>query len=724
MKSTTLLLLLGFISGNLPAQTYPDKIGMGLGGIGGFAMEFADATKTMVSFGGQLDTANNPMHDFTAMVFDMRPCCPWIGSVDDPDKFVPKLMSGTYKIQFNGKAKVTNLGDPVIIQNLVYDITNNLTTIDLIVQRNNWLVNLNFSNTQRTSASATNTGITNFKLLRPGYHNRPNDIYRQEYINAISHFPVIRFMDFINTNNNNPVFPGKTEWANRQLPEKALFNGITPWEYVIRLANITGKDIWINIPVAASDDYVAQLAKMINDSLVNPGTKIYIEYSNEVWNGGFTQYSFNKEAAINEVKTSQQGGTPSKLSDEAGQCDKNDTTLWCGRRYVKRLKEIGDIFVETFSPGTRASFGTRIRPVFAWQIGGWIPYYSCILSWFEYAYGAGSAKNCFYGLAGAAYVNAEDAPNNASVEDILNKMMSNSDAGRGSKRDNPTNWLSGTGKIGLKEIADIFSLKLLQYETGPDNGGGNPTNVINRIAANRANGMKDVIIQDLKNNWFADTLIAGDLVMYFVLCSSYNRYGCWGSTEEIENMHTPKLQAIYAIAGIAEDKIGPSQPSNVQVSMIDKDALITWEAATDNVGVTHYRISDNTGALATILANETLSVTLKNYNQANLNTLKVTAVDAFNNISGFNLSTALFETDKPGIIVFPNPADATLYINTGNESKKFDIYITDILGKEMIYKHTWNENIAAIDISGLQRGIYIIRIEEDSLLRVVKIIKQ
>ena len=99
-------------------QPTSNKIGMGLGGIGGFSMEFIDASKTMRSFdGASLDENGYPQSDFQVVVFDMRPCCPWLGSVDDPNKFVPELMAGTYKLSFNGQANITSIGDPVSMQN-------------------------------------------------------------------------------------------------------------------------------------------------------------------------------------------------------------------------------------------------------------------------------------------------------------------------------------------------------------------------------------------------------------------------------------------------------------------------------------------------------------------------------------------------------------------------------------------------------------------------------
>jgi len=712
----------------LYSETYcQDKIGIGLGGIGSVSMEFTDASKTMRSFdGATLDENGYPQRDFQIVVFDARPCCPWLGSVDDPQAFVPELMAGKYKLSFDGQASIASTGNPVQIQNQYYDADENRTTVDIVVSKNNWLVQLSFTGTKRSATSATGTGITNITLLRPGYHNRGDDIFRQELLNAVSHFPVIRFMDFIESNNSNPDFPGTTEWADRVLPDDALFEGTSPWEYVVGLANETSRDIWINIPIAASDEYVEQLAQFLKVNL-HSEVKIYFEYSNEVWNGGFTQYTYNREAAIAEVEQEINGGDATTLNDDTGECDPEDENLWAGRRYVRRMKEFTDIFVETFSPGDRSSFETKVRPVFAWQIGGWIPYYSCILTWFESVYGDGSAKDYFYGLAGAAYVNAEGAASNASPELIQAKMISNSDAGRGKLRDTPTTWWTGEGKIGLRQIADLFGIRMLQYETGPDNGGGSEVNVANRIAANRTDGMKDVLLHDLGENWFDDDQIKGEMVMYFVLASSYNRYGSWGATEALENMHTPKLKAIYELAGIVEDNEGPTFPENVNVTMNGSDAVVTWDAASDNVGVTHYRISDATGAIATVLSGEPLTVTLPNVNSADVDKIKVIAVDAFNNPSGFsNVVTGLKgESESEGVIVFPNPVKDETVVSFSDPVKKGCVVVSDLLGHQLIKVEIRSlTDKVELSLGNLPGGFYTIQVFNGKRRLTQKIFKE
>jgi hypothetical protein len=131
-------------------------------------------------------------------------------------------------------------------------------------------------------------------------------------------FGVVRFMDWTDTNNNPQV-----HWSDRRPPGHAFAGGASnwkrliipgtsseygsigvPWEHVIELANALGKDAWINVPHAATDDYVRNLARLVrfgSDANGNPYTspqsnpyyaplrsdlRVWVEHSNEIWSGG------------------------------------------------------------------------------------------------------------------------------------------------------------------------------------------------------------------------------------------------------------------------------------------------------------------------------------------------------------------------------------------------------------------------------------------------------
>jgi hypothetical protein len=106
---------------------------------------------------------------------------------------------------------------------------------------------------------------------------------------------VLRFMDW---NRTNDQVAGS--WAARAQPNVAPGDRGVAYEWQIDLCNRARVDYWINVPTLADDDHVTKLAQLIQQKL-DPSLRIYIEYSNEVWNGGFPQatYADNQGVAAN-----------------------------------------------------------------------------------------------------------------------------------------------------------------------------------------------------------------------------------------------------------------------------------------------------------------------------------------------------------------------------------------------------------------------------------------
>jgi hypothetical protein len=57
---------------------------------------------------------------------------------------------------------------------------------------------------------------------------------------------------------------------------------------MLELANTLGADPWFSMPHMADDSYVRQFAKLVNEGL-DADLRVYVEYSNEVWNWQFEQ---------------------------------------------------------------------------------------------------------------------------------------------------------------------------------------------------------------------------------------------------------------------------------------------------------------------------------------------------------------------------------------------------------------------------------------------------
>lgn len=139
----------------------------------------------------------------------------------------------------------------------------------------------------------------------------------------------IRFMDWGATNASP-----QQDWSDRRLPSHVFMSGIlnprrpsaaadgdrqtgVAFETMVALCNQTGRNLWINVPHLATDDFITRLAKLIafGSDGVNPydapnptprfpplrgDLKVYVEFSNEIWSSGFAfpQGNWAEEQAV------------------------------------------------------------------------------------------------------------------------------------------------------------------------------------------------------------------------------------------------------------------------------------------------------------------------------------------------------------------------------------------------------------------------------------------
>lgn len=434
-----------------------------------------------------------------------------------------KVYNGAYKLSFAGRADVsTAFTEGGSVSNLAYDPATNTTTADVTLNASDadsWYFALHFTN--------TNGGVQNVRLIRPGYAANTTQVFTNDFLNEIAPFGTLRFMDFTNTNNNQAV-----NWGDRSHVTDAEQSGDkgVAWEYVIQLANVTHKDIWINVPGNATDDYVTQLATLLKNGL-DPGINVYVEYSNELWNGGFTQTQANKAAAVAEVEAGLASGHPSNLMYPGETARNRDGSWvsqwdWAWRRIARRDVEISNDFASVWGSG---AIDNRIRPVLASQIAN--PYLlQTGLDFIQNTYGA--PNHFLYGVAGAPYfnLNGQDSQTNLSVDQVLSAMS-----------DSITQveqWYPA-----YAHWATYYGLQDLAYEGGPDTFG--PNNVAAKKAAALDPRMKDLVIRYL-DDWYAQG--GGLFNWYFAGTTSYDTpFGTWGLTNDITNLNTPKIQGINAV---------------------------------------------------------------------------------------------------------------------------------------------------------------------------------
>jgi hypothetical protein len=474
----------------------------------------------------------------------------------------PPELNGTYLLRFRGLAQVElmfgyggfTVGSTSYIGTLPsgagYDPATNTTTAEMTITPSTGInVFMNFTSTQRSPDKAVGTGITHLQLMRPTAPGSPtpygpNQLFNTALEADLSGFTTIRYMTYFNTNGTTIA-----HWVDRILPSlpiQANANG-GAIEYAVMLANETGKDLWINVPVSADDAYVRNLANLLrygSDGVApytaaqanpvyppaQPNLAIYLEYSNEVWNFSFTQAQTNLTLAEAEVKA----GSPLNYDGST------NIYYWGWRRVALRIAQISDIFRTVWGD---AAMGPRIRPVLEWQVGNGQDTADQQLSFLSDYFGNADGihhvatphppSHYLWG-AGGGWYHSVNTPTAATIDGIYASGLA-----------------QPTGVPVDAAWAHAFGLVETGYEGGFEIGGDQPTSL--QLAANldpRAQGMTGSGL----NDYFAN---GGGLGMIFIIAGA-SSYGLADPT--VYDATTPKLAAVKALTAGAPPVVTLGNP--------------------------------------------------------------------------------------------------------------------------------------------------------------------
>jgi hypothetical protein len=133
--------------------------------------------------------------------------------------------------------------------------------------------------------------IRNIRVIMPGCEPTwRTDPFHPAFLKRWKGFACFRFMDWMHTNGSKI-----SKWSDRPTLQHATFSGRgVALEWMIELCNRQKIDPWFCMPHLADDDFIRRFAQLVKERL-DPKLKIYIEYSNEVWNGQFVQSHYAAE---------------------------------------------------------------------------------------------------------------------------------------------------------------------------------------------------------------------------------------------------------------------------------------------------------------------------------------------------------------------------------------------------------------------------------------------
>jgi hypothetical protein len=345
-------------------------------------------------------------------------------------------------------------------------------------------------------------GVTDVNLIRIEHETRTSP-FQPEYLSQLMPFKVLRFMDWGNTNNSD-----LEHWAGR--PRKgqqtqAGSDGVAI-EYMIALCNELGADPWLCIPHKADDDYIRRYAELVRDRL-HPDAKVYLEYSNEVWNGQFKQHGYIKQIS---------GGD--SFSD--GFFD----------AWAERCRRTFDIWAEVF--GDEA--GDRLVRVAAVQLANpWVA--KQLLSRLDGQFDA-VAPSAYFGITPKQ---GQKLNITTTVDDVLDLCEQNI---RNDNRD----WFNRHGDLARQWSSKLGRpIRLISYEAGQHltaHGDGNLTYYDALIDAQSHPRIYGLYLLNMR--LFEQA--GGDLFVAFNDVSRPGKFGSWGHLE-YQNQPTedaPKYKAL------------------------------------------------------------------------------------------------------------------------------------------------------------------------------------
>lgn len=338
--------------------------------------------------------------------------------------------------------------------------------------------------------------VTNLRVYLPGFDGV--DAFYPQSLALMAPYSAIRFMDWLQTNGSQ-----LKHWTDRPQIGDAMYTTArgAPIELAINLLNKLHVDGWFNVPHQADDDYVNQMAALIKAQL-DPGLKVYVEYSNETWNGQFPQAAY---------VTAQGAAT--------GLPGLNDYEK--GRMFqAVRTMEVGAIFKKTL--------GTRAIVVLGSQMAS--PYWSGKMLAYLKTKGlkpdAVAAANYMGGAIDSADVSAWtlDQLFNQLTTVELPKAIADAKAHR--------------------VVTDQYGVRLLAYEGGSHLVGvgalQNNQKITDLYLAAAADPRMGVAYTTLLSAWKQNV---GDLFMHFSHLGQWTKFGSWGARRTMEDT-TPKYEAL------------------------------------------------------------------------------------------------------------------------------------------------------------------------------------
>ena len=376
--------------------------------------------------------------------------------------------------------------------------------------------------------------------------------FREDFLAYCRNWHAIRYMDWMQTNNSLAK-----DWATRKpvtfysyigeggdaigrwgKPPSALkfrFGGGVPPEIMIQLANLTKTSPWFCMPHRATREYLREFAKLVKENL-DPSLKVYVEYSNEVWNSMFKQFGWmlQSKTAAEGLAGSGVTGWLNKVAPAEFPYDDGEIASGEGADHPERtgvlMRRCFEPWEEVFSGDDRA----RLVRVVGVQ-HSWLDTARRTVKWVMEHGGADAMSPAGYiGPNNAIYERWAAAGPNLSADQVI------ADMNEAFEKDSAP-WTRAQA-----EIAKKYNLRLVIYEGGQhiQPKGQAETDYMPALkAAQYHPGMYDLY----RKNLALHREVGCDLFCAFnSIGAQGSRWGSWGHSEYYGQplSEAPKLRAL------------------------------------------------------------------------------------------------------------------------------------------------------------------------------------
>lgn len=138
--------------------------------------------------------------------------------------------------------------------------------------------------------------IRNIRVTPDGSKAEPGELFNPVFLERLKGYRALRFMIWMLGESSEDI--AARRWNKRPAPRDAFWTGKgAPVEAMVALSNRVHADPWFTMPHAADDEYARRFAELVKKSL-DPDLKVYLEYSNEVWNTEYPQTAHARKQGL------------------------------------------------------------------------------------------------------------------------------------------------------------------------------------------------------------------------------------------------------------------------------------------------------------------------------------------------------------------------------------------------------------------------------------------